>query len=278
MLNDSKIQALTERAQTIRKAVINMLVEARSGHTASPLGLADIMTLLYFHTLKHDPTRPDWAERDRFVLSSGHVCPVLYATMSLAGYFPEKNLATLRRYGSSLQGHPHREWLPGLETSSGPLGEGLSQAVGMALGLRLDNPHTSQHVFCLMSDAEMECGNTWEAALLAGKEKLHNLIAIVDRNMIQIGGTTEEVMPLEPVIDKWQAFGWQVIEADGHNFSDLDEAIGLAKSAWYKPAVIIAHTIPGKGVSDFEGRYEWHGKAPTKEEGKEALSELEIKK
>ena len=273
-LTGSKIELLAERARAIRKAVIGMLVAARSGHTASPLGTADILALLYFHTLKHDPTNPTWPERDRFVLSSGHICPVLYATMALAGYFPVKDLLTLRRYGSPLQGHPHREWLPGLENSSGPLGEGLSQAVGMALGLRLDNPHTSQHVFCLLSDAEMECGNTWEAALMAGKEKLHNLIAIVDRNMIQIGGTTEEVMPLEPVLEKWQAFGWQVIEVDGHNFSDLDDAINLAKAAWYRPAVIITHTIPGKGVADFEGRYEWHGKAPTEEEGKKALEEI----
>ncbi|KKS78102.1 MAG: Transketolase domain protein [Parcubacteria group bacterium GW2011_GWC1_43_11b] len=274
MLNDGKIKLLEEKARAIRRLVINMLVEARSGHTASPLGTADILALLYFHTLKHDPKRPDWNERDIFVLSSGHICPVLYAAMSLAGYLPEKELSTLRRFGSRLQGHPHREWLPGLETSSGPLGSGLAQAVGMALGLRLDNLHTSRHVFCLLSDAEMECGATWEAAMLAGKEKLHNLIAIVDRNMIQIGGLTEEVMPLEPVIDKWKAFGWQVIEVDGHNFSDLDDAIGLAKAAWYKPAVIIAHTIPGKGVTAFEGRYEWHGKVPSKEEGRVALDNL----
>lgn len=275
-LTDSKIEMLSERSRAVRRLVISMLVEARSGHTASPLGAADIFTLLYFHLLKHNPQKPDWPERDRLVLSSGHLCPVQYATMSLAGYFPEKELLTLRRYDSRLQGHPHREWLAGLETSSGPLGEGLSQAVGMALGLRLDNPHTSQYVYCLLSDAEMECGNTWEAALMAGKEKLHNLIAIVDRNMIQIGGSTEEVMPLEPVLDKWKAFGWQVIEADGHNFSDLDEAVGLAKSAWYKPAVIIAHTIPGKGVADFEGRFEWHGKVPSKEEGKEAIDNLAL--
>ncbi|HEY4476546.1 MAG TPA: transketolase [Candidatus Paceibacterota bacterium] len=274
-LHDDKVKFLEKKANDIRRSIIEMLVTAGSGHTAGPLGMADIFTALYFHLLKHDPRDPNWPDRDRLVLSNGHVCPVLYATMAHAGYFPIEELKTLRKFGSRLQGHPHREWLPVLETSSGPLGAGLSQAVGMALAEKMDHGEVStKFIYCLMSDGEHDAGNTWEAILLAGRERLRNLIAIVDRNNIQIDGFTEEVMPLEPIADKWRAFNWQVIEIDGHNFEEINNAVGQAKATFGKPSVIIAHTIPGKGVGMFERRYEWHGKPPTRAEGDLAIKEL----
>ena len=274
-LHDDKVKFLEKKANDIRRSIIEMLVTAGSGHTAGPLGMADIFTALYFHLLKHDPRDPNWPDRDRLVLSNGHVCPVLYATMAHAVYFPIEELKTLRKFGSRLQGHPHREWLPVLETSSGPLGAGLSQAVGMALAEKMDHGEVStKFIYCLMSDGEHDAGNTWEAILLAGRERLRNLIAIVDRNNIQIDGFTEEVMPLEPIADKWRAFNWQVIEIDGHNFEEINNAVGQAKATFGKPSVIIAHTIPGKGVGMFERRYEWHGKPPTRAEGDLAIKEL----
>ncbi|OJI09266.1 MAG: transketolase [Candidatus Vogelbacteria bacterium CG10_big_fil_rev_8_21_14_0_10_49_38] len=275
ILTNEKKKYLAATASKIRRSVIEMLVEAGSGHTAGPLGMADIFTALYFGLLKHDPKRFDWPESDRLVLSNGHICPVLYATLAEAGHFEKKELSTLRRYGSRLQGHPHREFLPFLETSSGPLGEGLSQAVGMALADRMDRGRVSGRFFyCLMSDGELQEGQTWEAVMLAGKERPHNLIAILDRNNIQIDGHTEEVMPVEPVRAKWEAFGWHVLEIDGHNFEEIFAAVGQAKSVFNRPTMIIAHTTPGKGVVEFEGRYEWHGKPPSKKEGEQALKEL----
>ncbi len=274
-LHESKIKELELKANEIRQTIIEMLVEAGSGHTAGPLGMADIFTALYFQVLKHDPKKPDWSERDRLVLSNGHICPVLYATMAHAGYFPVEETKTLRKFGTRLQGHPHREWLSAIETSSGPLGSGLSQAVGMALAERIDKGKSSdKFIYCLMSDGELDAGNSWEAAMLAGKERLHNLIAIVDRNNIQIDGFTEDIMPLEPLAAKWQAWNWHVQEIDGHNISDIVEHINEAKAVFDKPSVIIAHTIPGKGVSEFERKYEWHGKPPNKEEAVMALNEL----
>lgn len=282
ILTDDKLKYLEDKAKNIRRSIISMLVEARSGHTAGALGMADIFTALYFGLLNHDPKKPDWPERDRVILSNGHICPVLYATLAEAGYIEKKELATLRQYGSRLQGHPHREFLPLAETSSGPLGEGLAQAVGMALADRIDNVATrlaggqaSQRFFyCLMSDGELDEGSTWEAMMLAGKEKPHNLIAIIDRNNIQIDGHTEDVMPLEPLADKWRAFGWQVTEIDGHSFPEIFDAVGMAKSVFNRPSVIIAHTTPGKGVPEFENKFEWHGKPPTKEEGDKAIKEI----
>ena len=274
-LHDSKAKFLEQKANDIRQSIIEMLVEAGSGHTAGPLGMADIFAALYFHLLKHDPKNPAWPERDRVVLSNGHICPVLYATMAHAGYFPVEELKTLRKFGSRLQGHPHREWLPALETSSGPLGSGLSQAVGMALADRIDHGRSSDKFFyCLLGDGELDAGENWEAVMLAGREEIHNLIAIVDRNNIQIDGFTEDIMPLEPLADKWRAFNWHVLEINGHDFEEINEAVGQAKSVFTKPTVIIAHTIPGKGVGAFERRYEWHGKPPTKEEGAMAINEL----
>jgi len=275
MLTENKILELEKHANDIRQSIISMLMEAKSGHTAGPLGMADIFTLFYFHTLKHDPKNPSLPERDRVVLSNGHICPVLYATMAHAGYFPIEELKTLRKFGSRLQGHPHREFMPWLENSSGPLGSGLSQAVGMALADQIDHGHnTSRFIYCFMSDGELDEGNSWEAMMLAGKHKLRNLIAIVDRNNIQIDGETENVMPLEPLTDKWRAFNWHVIEVGGHDFKALDEAIEQAQAVYEKPTVIIAHTIPGKGVKEFERDYKWHGTPPNKEQGEMALAEL----
>lgn len=271
-LTDEKVIVLEEKANSIRESIIEMLVEAGSGHTAGPLGMADIFATLYFHTLNHDPRKPDLDKRDRLILSNGHICPVLYATMAHAGYFPKSELKTLRKFGSRLQGHPHRDFLPYLETSSGPLGSGLSQAAGMALALNMD--HRSERVYCLMSDGELEEGQSYEAAMLAGKYKLNNLVAVVDRNNIQIDGYTESVMPLEPLADKWRAWNWHVIEIDGHNIEEIADAFEQAKAIYEKPTVIIAHTIPGKGVAEFERDYRWHGKPPSREEANMALKEL----
>lgn len=263
------------KANDIRKSIIEMLLEAGSGHTAGPLGMSDVFAALYFGVLRHDPKNPHWEDRDRVILSNGHICPVLYATMAHAGYFPVEELMTLRKFGSRLQGHPHREFLPMLENSSGPLGSGLSQAIGMALADRIDRGVSSDRFFyCLLGDGELNEGNIWEAVMLAGKEKLRHLIAIVDRNSIQIDGYTEEVMPLESLRAKWEAFNWDVHEIDGHNVEAIIDAINASKVVFEKPSVIIARTIPGKGVRGFERKYEWHGKTPNKEEADAALSEL----
>ncbi len=274
-LSDKKIKELELKANDIRQSIIEMLLSAESGHTAGSLGMADVFTLLYFHVLRHRPSQPDWSERDRLVLSNGHICPVLYASMAHSGYFKVEELDTLRKFGSRLQGHPHREFLPMLETSSGPLGSGTSQAVGMAIAERIDRGSASnKYFYCLASDGELNAGNSWEGIMLAGKERLQNLIMIVDRNNIQIDGYTWDIMPLEPLHEKFESFNWHVQEVDGHNFEALNDAIGQAKSAFNKPSVIIAHTIPGKGVEEFEKDYTWHGKSPNKEEANMALKEL----
>ncbi len=272
MLSDSQIKDLELKAVAIRESIIEMLVAAGSGHTAGPLGMADIFTAMYFHILNHDPKNPDWVERDRLILSNGHIVPVRYATMAHAGYFPIAELVTLRKFGSRLQGHPERHALPGLENTSGPLGSGLSQASGMALGLRLDNK--KNHVYCCMSDGELDEGNSWEAIMFAGNQKLSNLTAIIDRNNIQIDGATESVMPLEPLADKWRAFNWHVIEIDGHNFNEIVDAVNQAKAITEKPTVIIAHTIPGKGISEIEFDFKWHGTPPNAEQAQVWLKEL----
>ena len=271
-LSDYKIKSLETTANDIRMSIIDMLEDAGSGHTAGPLGMADIFTVLYFHHLRHDPQNPSWTERDRLVLSNGHICPVLYATMAHSGYFPMSELATLRKFGSRLQGHPHREFLPYVETSSGPLGSGLSQAVGMAMGLRMDN--TKQNVYCLLGDGELDEGQNWEAIMMAGREKLANLTAIIDRNNIQIDGNTETVMPLEPLPDKWRAFNWHVIEINGHDMREIVSACETAATIVEKPVVIIAHTIAGKGIAEIEYDYHWHGVPPNAEQEKRWLHEL----
>ena len=271
-LDDGKVKFLEAKANDIRVSIIDMLLSAGSGHSAGPLGMADIFTALYFHILKHDPKNPLWDERDRLILSNGHICPVQYAAMAHAGYFPVDELKTLRKFGSRLQGHPHRTKLPGIETSSGPLGSGLSQAIGMALADRIDKK--TRFFYCLMGDGELNAGEVWEAAMLGGKERLWNLIGIIDRNNIQIDGFTEDVMPLEPLRSKFEAFGWHVLEIDGHNFEEIVNAVEEAKAIFEKPKMIIAHTIPGKGIDFMERKFEWHGKPPNKEEAEIALREL----
>ena len=273
-LTPRKLKTLEATANTIRQDIIQMLATAGSGHSAGPLGLADIFTAFYFHLLNHRPKNPHWEDRDRLILSNGHTCPVLYAALARAGYFPVEELLTLRQFGSRLEGHPHRGSLPGVETTSGPLGSGLSQAVGMSLALRLKESRS--RVYCLMSDGEQDAGNTWEAALLAGKNKLHNLTAIIDRNNIQIDGFTENIMPLEPLRDKYEAFNWHVLEIDGHNLESICDAVNESKAIFERPTLIIAHTIPGRGVSFMEGKYEWHGQPPTKPEAAAALRELRL--
>ena len=267
------IKELEEKAVEIRQDIIRSLEEAGSGHSAGPLGLADIFTALYFDVLKHDPKKPDWDQRDILLLSNGHCVPVRYVSMAHAGYFDKKELMTLRKYGSRLQGHPERTKLPGLENTSGPLGSGLSQGAGMSLAMRMNgDPH--RWVYVVMGDGELDEGNIWEAAMLAGKYKLGNLIGIVDRNNIQIDGQTEHVMPLEDLRAKWEAFGWHVLEVDGNNIQEVIDACSLARAITEKPVCIIAHTIPGKGVSFMEYDFHWHGAPPNHEQAKQALHDI----
>ncbi len=271
-LHETKLKQLELKANQIRQDIIAMLVEAGSGHSAGPLGMADIFTALYFHILKHDPQHPEWPGRDRLILSNGHICPVRYVAMAHAGYFPIEELKTLRQLGSRLQGHPHRLSMPGLETTSGPLGSGLSQAAGMALAFKMDN--LSNRIYCAMSDGEHDAGQTWEAAMFAAKYKLNNLTGIIDRNNIQIDGYTEDIMPLDDLKNKYESFNWHVLEVDGHNIRQFVEACEQAHAIFEKPTVIIAHTIPGKGIDFMENKFEWHGKPPNKEEAQIALREL----
>lgn len=254
------IHELEEKANEIRQDIIKMLVEAGSGHSAGPLGMADVFTALYFNILNHDPKNSEWEDRDRLILSNGHICPGLYATLAHVGYFPHKELMTLRKFGSRLQGHPERKRLPGIETTSGPLGSGLAQASGYAYAAKMDGQKF--RTYCLTSDGEHQEGNHWEAAMFAAKYNLSNLTVIVDRNNIQIDGYTEDIMPLEPMVEKYKAFNWSVIEIDGHNMQEIIDATGKAKAIFENPTVIIAHTIPGKGVDFMEGDYKWHGNPP----------------
>ncbi|VVC01869.1 1-deoxy-D-xylulose-5-phosphate synthase [uncultured archaeon] len=274
----NSIKELQLKANDISQDIINMLLTAKSGHSAGPLGMADIFTALYFHTAKHDAKKPDWTERDRIILSNGHICPVLYATLAEAGYFDKKLLSTLRKLNSPLQGHPHMGSLSGIETSSGPLGQGLSQACGMALAARMDK--RAPVYWVLMGDGEQDEGQCWEAFMLAAKYKLGNIIAITDRNIIQIDGTTESVMPLEPLADKYRAFGWRVVEIDGNDMTAVVKALDEARTyaaanTQAAPTMILANTVPGKGVSFMEGKYQWHGKTPNAEEAAIALKEMQ---
>ncbi|HQM18803.1 MAG TPA: transketolase [Candidatus Paceibacterota bacterium] len=272
-LDYRKIEGLKIIAKNIRLSIIEMLEKAGSGHTAGSLDLVEILTILYFHTLQHKPQDPSWEERDRLVLSCGHTCPALYATLAYAGYFPKDELSTLRQFGSRLQGHPDRQFLDILETSSGPLGSGLSQAVGMAMVDKIYND-SQRKFYAILSDGEFDEGNTWEALMLAAKEKLSNLIIIVDRNYIQIGGNTENVMPLFDLKDKIKSFNCFVDEVDGHDFEELDDAFRRALNNKNSPTVIVAKTISAKGVKKWENDYRWHGKAPNKEEAKMAIKEI----
>lgn len=261
-------------ANTIREDIIRMLEHAGSGHSAGPLDLADIFASLYFNVMNYDPKNPNWEERDIFLLSNGHCVPVQYATMARAGFFEVEELMTLRKFGSRLQGHPERTKLPGLENTSGPLGSGLSQAAGIAYVMKNIDPQPHRWVYTVMGDGELNEGNVWEAAMFAGKNKLHNLIALIDRNNIQIDGNTEDVMPLEDLRGKWESFGWHVQEIDGHNVESIIDAYSMARAIIEKPSVIIAHTIPGKGVPFMEYDYHWHGAPPNSEQAKEALKKL----
>lgn len=272
MIGTAHIKELELHAESVRETIVNMLLAAGSGHTAGPLGMADIFTAFYFHILNHDPKHPEWAERDRLILSNGHITPVRYAAMAHAGYFPVEECLTLRKFGSRLQGHPEREKLPGVETTSGPLGSGLGQAAGIAYGARMDG--RKFRTYCFMSDGEQDSGAIWEAAMFAGANRLSNLTGVMDRNNIQINGMTEQVMPLESLKDKYEAFGWHVIEIDGHNMAAIISAAEQAKAIYEKPTLILAHTIPGKGIKDIEFDYRWHGKAPNKEEAAKFIQEL----
>jgi len=273
MLSAQKIEQLELRANEIRQDIVKMLLAAGSGHSAGSLGIVDVLVSLYFSgSLKHRSNEPKWENRDRFVLSAGHLCPALYAVLAHAGYFSHGELLTLRKLGSRLQGHPHNLALPGIEISAGSLGQGLSQACGMAFAARMDGK--KWRAYCLLSDGEHDEGQTWEAVMFAAKYKLSNLTAIVDRNNIQIDGFTEEVMPLEPLREKYESFSWHVLEVDGHNISQIIEKFDEAKAIFEKPTVIIAHTIAGKGVDFMEQDYRWHGRSPSPVEAKKALIEL----
>jgi transketolase len=275
--SEDLINFLGLEATEIRKDIVKMLVAAGSGHSAGPLGMADVFAVLYLSgILNMNPDNPWDENRDRVLLSNGHICPVWYATLAHAGFFPREELETLRKLGSRLQGHPHFRELPGIENTGGPLGQGLSQAIGHALAIRNRKEEGGRlpWVYCLMSDAELQEGQNWEAIMFAGKNNLHNLTAIIDRNNIQIDGFTEEVMPLEPLADKFKAFNWSVIEVDGHNYREIADAIHKAMAIWENPTVIIAHTIPGKGVDFMERNFEWHGKIPQGDEAVEALAQL----
>lgn len=264
---------IREKARTIRKQIIKTLVNAASGHSAGALGMADVFAVLYFSILKHDPKNPDWSDRDRLILSNGHICPVLYATLAEAGYFPKEELLTLRNINSRLQGHPHFGSIAGIENSSGPLGQGLSIACGIAKSLQMD--HKQNQVFCITSDGEQQEGQTWEAYMFAGNNNLANLCCLIDRNHIQIGGFTEDVMPVDPLVDKIRSFNWQVIEIDGHNIKQIIEACQSAKEEAKQPTAIICRTVPGKGVSFMENKPEWHGKPPSQAQADQAMKELD---
>lgn len=271
-LTEDKLFELEEKAVEARELLISTLLEAGSGHSAGPLGMADIFTAFYFHILNHNPQNPDWEERDRLILSNGHICPIRYVSMAQAGFFPIEELKSLRKINSRLQGHPHRTALPGVETTSGPLGEGLSQSIGIALSAKLDKK--TYHVYCIASDGEHQEGNTWEAAMLAPKYKLDNLTLIIDRNNIQIDGNTEDVMPLESLRLKYESFNWNVLEIDGNKIRGFVDEINTARAVRERPTCIIAHTIPGKGVDFMENDFTWHGKPPNDKEAKLALDEL----
>ncbi len=267
-----KIKELEEIAVQLRESVIDMLVTAGSGHSAGPLGMADVFTALYFHVLNVNPNKPDDVSRDRLVLSNGHICPILYCALAFKGYFPKEELKTLRKLDTRLQGHPHNLSLPGIEVSSGPLGQGISQAIGMALAAKLDD--SKYRTYCISGDGELNEGQNWEAAMYAGNRRVNNITWIIDRNNIQIDGYTEDVMPLEPLREKFESFNWHVIEIDGHNLEEIINACNMAKAIAERPTVIIAHTIPGKGVEFMEGKFEWHGKPPDKKQAKDALHQL----
>jgi len=266
------IQELKNLSSLIRQDVINMLFKAGSGHPAGALGMADVFTVLYFNTLKHDPKKPNWNNRDRLILSNGHICPVLYSSLARSEYFPLIKLKSLRKLNSELQGHPHNNINLGIENSSGPLGQGISQAIGMAIASKIDRRKNT--IFCITSDGEHNEGQVWEAVMSASKYKLDNLINIVDYNNIQIDGKTKDIMPLKSLAEKYRSFNWHVLEVDGHDIRQIIKTLDKTKNIKNKPIVIIANTIPGKGVDFMENNYKWHGKTPNKEEKEDAMEQL----
>lgn len=266
------IKSLEVLADEIRIEIIKMLVEAGSGHSAGPLGMADVFTALYFNILNHNPKNPWDENRDRVILSNGHICPVLYATLAKSGYFPVKELSTLRKIGTRLQGHPHVHSAPGVENTAGPLGQGISVACGVAYSAKMDKK--KYHIFLSTGDGELDEGQCWEAFMFAAKNKLDNLIAFVDRNHIQIDGNTDDVMPLDPLAEKFRSFNWNVVEINGNGMKEILKGFEKAKKHKGSPSVVICHTIPGKGVKFMEKRFEWHGKPPNKEQGLEALKQI----
>lgn len=268
------ITQLEQKTNKVREDIIRMLEAAGSGHSAGSLGLAEVLTALYFNIMNIRPDEPEWADRDVFMLSNGHTVPVQYAVMAERGYFSVDELLTLRKLGSRLQGHPERTKLPGLETTSGPLGSGLSQAAGYAYALQYLDHQLHRFVYCVTGDGELDEGNIWEAAMFAGKYKLSQLCVFVDRNNIQIDGSTDDVMPLEDLAGKWRSFGWHVQEIDGHNIESIIDAASMARAITNKPSVVLTHTIPGKGVDFMEYDYKWHGAPPNHEQAKEALAKL----
>jgi transketolase len=271
-LSDKRIKELEIIANRLRVSVIEMVAHAGSGHQGGPLGMADVFSVLYFHALNHDPKRPDWEDRDRLILSNGHTCPIRYAAMAESGYFPHDELKTLRRLGTRLQGHPERHKLPGAETTSGPLGAGLAQAAGLAYAGKMDKK--KWRVFCQTSDGEHEAGLHWEAMLFAGKYRLDNLVCIVDRNNIQIDGRTEDIMPLEPLADKYRAFNWHVLECNGNDVAAVVDALEATKSLFDKPICLLTHNVPGKGVSYMENNFLWHSQPFKPGEAEAAVNEL----
>lgn len=266
------LEKLEQTALNVRRHVVKMVYTAGSGHPGGSLSSADIITALYFHIMRHDPKNPKWEERDRFVLSKGHAAPALYAAMAESGYFPVEELLTLRKLGSRLQGHPSMQKLPGVEASTGSLGQGLSVANGMAIAAKLDRK--LYRIYVLLGDGESDCGQVWEGAMSAAHYKLDNVTAFLDRNMLQIDGHTERVMSLEPLAFKWKSFGWHVHEINGHNFNEILSSAEEAKEIKGKPTMIIAHTIKGKGISFMEGAVGFHGKAPNREQYEQAMKEL----
>ncbi len=266
------VEKLYKISTKLKQKVLDMLVESGSGHTAGSLGTSEIFTALYFHVLNIDPKSPGKKDRDRFILSNGHICPIWYAALSEKGFFPTKELWTLRKINSKLQGHPKYKSLPGIENSSGSLGQGLSQAIGIALSAKMDGEN--YRVYCMTGDGELDEGQIWESAMFAPSKNLNNITWIIDRNNIQSDGNTEDIMPLESLRDKLESFNWFVIEIDGHNIEEIISACNMAKSITQRPTVIITHTIPGEGVKLMENRYEWHGKIPTKAQARRAKEEL----
>jgi transketolase len=271
-ISETKIKELQEKAKEVRRLIIQMLAQAGSGHPGGSLSATDLITALFFAVLRNNPREPDWKDRDRFHMSKGHCCPLWYAVLAELGYFPKEKLLTLRQLGSILQGHPDRR-TPGVEVASGSLGQGLSVGLGMSLAAKIDNQN--YRVYVLLGDGEIQEGNIWEAAMAVSHYKCDNLCAILDYNGFQIDGATKDIMNLEPMAAKWQAFGWHIIEIDGHNMMQILTAYEEAKTIQGKPTVIIAHTIKGKGVSFMENVVDFHGRAPTKEEAEKALKELE---